>query len=91
MWKLVPSKGFEKSFSKIPHTQQILIRKKLCLLSQIDNPNKLNISTQVACGNPTKFRLKVGNYRVFYDLDWSSKEILLWKISLRNEKTYKGG
>ncbi len=40
-------------------------------------------------GTEDTYRLRIGNHRIIYKINWDVKEIYILKISRRNEKTYR--
>lgn len=90
-----PSGSIEKKFLKIlksisPRQIQEQIKNKV--LSLADNPRPygepkikppLEVYNYVA-----QYRLRVGNYRVLYDVDDKRKIVWIFALRKRNEKTY---
>ncbi len=86
------SKKFTKTLEKIPFLKfQTKVKDEI--LNLADNPRP--------CGNPkikppievynftAQYRLRIGDYRVLYDIDDKKKIIWIFALRKRSEKTYK--
>lgn len=83
-------RGFEKVFLKTPSELQTEIMIRLRALG--DNPRPpgaiklkppLDIQNTLA-----QYRIRVGNFRVFYDIDDQAKTVRVIALRRRNESTY---
>jgi len=84
---------FEKVLAKIPSDDQTAIVEAIRSLGQ--NPRPPGMSYKKLKGAVTVFRyiaqhrLRVGRYRVLFDLDDTRKKVILLKLSKRDEHTYR--
>lgn len=85
MYQIIFSKKALKSLKKIPLEYQIQIKKKSEKLSL--DPFSLDIRKLSSDYNATH-RLRVGDYRIFLDIDTTSKTIILVDIDRRTTQTY---
>ncbi len=83
---------FEKALRKIPADYQTAIVQAVRSLSQ--NPRPLGKSFKKLKGRVVvsqfiaQYRLRVGPYRVLYDVDERRKKVILLKVVKRDEHTY---
>lgn|SRR3989338_3976986 len=87
------AKRFEKALSGISHKElQTEIKEKTLALGDDPRPHgELKIKPPVEVYSYTaQYRLRIGNYRVLYDVD--DKRKIVWIFALRkgNERTYNG-
>jgi mRNA interferase RelE/StbE len=81
-FKIVYAKGVIKDLQKISKNDQSKIKKEIEKL--IDFPNLTNIKKLTA--HPlSDYRLRVGNYRVLFDINKNSEEIYILKIGHRKD------
>ena len=71
---------FIKSFRKIPANQQRIIRKKIDVLAASPDSIKNNIKKLVG---RDEYRLRIGDYRMFFTLEENILTITLLDISSR--------
>jgi mRNA interferase RelE/StbE len=83
---------FEKALRKIPADYQTAIVQAVRSLSQNPRPpgksfkklkGRVVVSQFIA-----QYRLRVGSYRVLYDVDERLKKVILLKVVKRDEHTY---
>ncbi len=82
--------AFEKSFKKIPKNSQIKIKEKLIKLSK--NPYKIQGTKKLVDLKLTEYplyRLRVGKYRIIYEIRKNILIILLIRVERRKGSTYK--
>lgn len=84
MYTLAYSKRFEKQIHKIPSKYQLLIIKDIIKCSK--NPQKDSI--KLIDTKPPIYRLRVGDYRIFFELDNSSKTMIVTDVLRRTTQTY---
>ncbi len=83
---------FEKALRKIPVDYQTAIVQALRSLSQ--NPRPQGKSHKKLKGRVmvshfiAQYRLRIGSYRVLYDIDERRKKVILLKVVKRDEHTY---
>ena len=85
MHKIIYSRRAAKSFKKIPKEHQFRIRDKIENLSQ--NP-RLPGTIKLVDYSVAKFRHRVGNYRILFDIDDGENVIEILDIRKRGEGTY---
>ena len=84
-------KEFEKAFNKIPKSDIEAIKLAIKNL-KIDPWQKATKIKHLPISHSTHvahYRIRVGNYRVLYDVDDEKNNIVLLVIARRNEATYK--
>lgn len=86
-------KSFEKELSKLD--RGLLLRIKGAVDSLADNPRPqgkkikalrppLRVSQFLA-----QYRIRVGDYRILYDIDDTARKVILLALRRRSEKTYR--
>jgi mRNA interferase RelE/StbE len=78
------SKRFAKQIKSLPPKEQLKVLNKI--KSICDNPREYSIKLQNT--KPPIYRLRVGEYRVFFELDDSSQVIQITDIKRRTTQTY---
>ena len=92
-----PSKSIEKQFEKeisyLSRNKIEAIKNGIDLLSRQPRPQGKRfrfLRPPVAVGYYlANYRLRVGNYRILYDVDDQNKRVILLAIRKRSESTYK--
>ncbi len=74
-----------KSLKKIPQDYQIRIKRILPKLKE--NPFSLDIK-KLASSHETSHRLRIGDYRIFLDIDTATKTVIIVEIERRTTQTY---
>ncbi|MEK7287025.1 MAG: type II toxin-antitoxin system RelE/ParE family toxin [Elusimicrobiota bacterium] len=84
-------KQFLKSLKSIPRNEQHLILAKLGALAKNPRPQQFKILAQPVFifGYWAPYRLRIGDYRLLYDVDETSKKVVLLALRRRSEKTYR--
>ena len=85
MYKPVYSKRFEKQIRKFPEKEQIKIIEKI--ISCLENPRA--IALRIVTTKPPIYRLRVGEYRVFFELDNQTNIIIVTEVERRTTQTYR--
>ena len=49
--------------------------------------NQLSAAVEV-CGHTAKYRLRIGDYRILYDVDDAARRVVVLAVRRRSEKTY---
>lgn len=80
MWQLRYTKGAAKSLVRMPQKQREQIKHKMALLSE--NPHRTDLHTASLKGREG-YRLRVGNWRVLYDLEADDLIVLVLKVDSR--------
>ena len=93
-----PSRAFEKKFdkflSRVPKPDQQLIAGIIERLADDPTPRAdtfkfLKVPIWVSqC--LAQYRARIGDYRIFYDVDWEGKKVILLALKRKDEATYKG-
>ncbi|OGH17695.1 MAG: hypothetical protein A2868_01950 [Candidatus Levybacteria bacterium RIFCSPHIGHO2_01_FULL_40_15b] len=86
MYKIFYSRHAAKSFKKIPKEYQVRIKNKIEELSK--NPH-MSGTIKLVDYPAAKFRHRVGNYRILFDIEEASKILEILDIRKRNERTYE--
>lgn len=82
MYALAYTKQAAKALQKMPVNTASLIREKLQKLAK--NPFEVHNNTKKLQGRPG-YRLRVGDWRVIYEIDNEELRILVMKIAPRGE------
>jgi len=82
MFNIIYAKSVKKDIKDIP--QNILLNIKGDIEDLQNFPNVKNI-TKLTSHPLADFRLRVGNYRVLFDVNFDKKEIYILKISHRRD------
>lgn len=84
---------FEKTLQKIPRDYQTAIMQRIYSLQANPRPEgkqyKKLKNPPVVASLTAAYRLRVGYYRVLYDIDEQNKKMVLLKLIKRTEQTYK--
>ena len=84
---------FEKALRKIPSDDQRAIVQSIRSLSTEPHPpgkrSKKLMGGVVVSHFTAQYRLRIGPYRVLYDVDEHSKRVILFKLAKRDEHTYR--
>lgn len=81
------SRQAEKSFLKLPDKKTKLRIKKVIdsLSKKPTKPGVIKLQTSTIA----PYRFRIGNYRILFDIDYQGKQILIYDIKKRDEKTYR--
>ena len=82
MFKLVYAKGVLKDLRKLAAYNLPKIKEALEELKNFPDVQQIRRLTNHPIAD---YRLRVGNYRVLFDVDWSKKEIHVLKIGHRRD------
>lgn len=85
MYQLYFSKRFLKQLHDLPDTEQQKVITKLSTLTS--NPRA--VSLKLLTTGPPIYRYRVGEYRLFFEIDEPTKEVLLTDILRRTTQTYR--
>lgn len=86
-------RAFQKILTKIPADYQYAVVAAIRLLAT--NPRPQGKRTKKLTGRiilsqfTAEYRLRVGPYRILYDIDDQRKKVILLKLAKRDERTYK--
>ena len=82
MYKIIYAKSVKKDLKNIPTIDLLKIKSRIEKLQ--DFPNITNIK-QLTSHSLADFRLRVGKYRILFDVDLKEEEISILKISHRKD------
>ncbi len=82
MFEVVYAKGVRKDLKRIASYN--LPQIKVGIEDLMDFPNIAQIK-RLKNHPVSDYRLRVGNYRVLFDVNWEAKEILILKVGHRRE------
>lgn len=84
---------FQKTLTKIPADYREAVVRAVRSLAVNPRPEGKRMKEltghKVASHFTTEFRLRVGPFRVLYDVDDQRRKVVLLKLAKRNEQTYK--
>lgn len=86
MYRTLYSPRAAKSLKKIPKQNQIKIKNKIELLSK--NPRTFG-TIKLVDYPVAQFRNRVGNFRILFDVNETTKSLEILDIRKRDESTYK--
>lgn len=86
MFSLAYSPRAQKSLRKLPKEYQALILKKLIILKENPKPRGHD---KIATKNPPLYRIRIGDYRVFYFIEEEGKQVIIVDIKRRTTQTYR--
>ena len=81
-WQLLVTKSARKELAKLPNPDQVRLERALDALQS--DP----FSGDIKRLQPLKWRRRVGNYRIFYDLLLEEQLIVVTAIKRRTSTTY---
>lgn len=85
-------RDFEKALEKLPADYQSAIAEKVRSLSLNPRPEgkryKKLKGEMVVAQFIAQYRLRIGPYRLLYDIDEARKKVILLKLVKRDERTY---
>jgi len=84
MYRPIYSNHFEKEFKKFRKKEQVKILEKIEFVSE--NPRQFSIKLETT--NPTVYRLRAGEYRIFFGLNDKEKTMKIVKVERRTTQTY---
>jgi len=82
MFEIIYAKSIKKDLKRISLSNRLQIKKAIEGLR--DFPNLPQIK-QLNVHPIADYRLRVGNYRVLFDVDWENKKIYILKIGHRRD------
>jgi len=86
-------RSFQKALSKIPADYQVAIVTAIRSLGANPRPKgkrTKRLTGQIIVSRFTaEYRLRIGPYRVLYDVDGQKKRMVLLKLAKRDEETYR--
>ena len=83
-YRLVVEQRLDKDTRRLPHADRKKIDQAILDLASNPRPHGCKKLT-----DNEGYRIRVGNYRVLYTIDDQSKTIVIYRIKVRNESTYK--
>lgn len=87
MYSVLYSRQAEKSFLKLPDKKTKLRIKKAVdsLGKKLTRPGVIKLQTAVVA----PYRFRIGNYRILFDIDYQKKQVLIYDIRKRDQRTYR--
>ncbi len=85
MFKLTYSPRAQKSIRKFPSDYQRLILSKTKVLMENPRPRGFD---KIAAKTPPLYRIRVGDYRVFYFINEENLEVIIVDVKRRTTQTY---
>jgi mRNA interferase RelE/StbE len=83
-YRILVEKRIEKEFRRVPvHDRQRIDRAILALAS---NPRPHGCKKLT---DKDGYRVRIGEYRVLYTIDDESRTVVVYRVKIRSEKTYK--
>jgi mRNA interferase RelE/StbE len=82
--RIVIEKRAQKESAKIPHNFRVVIDKAILGLSSDPRPRKAKKLT-----DKEGYRIRIGDYRILYTIDDEAKVVVIYRIKIRGESTYK--
>lgn len=86
-------RSFHKALSKVPADYQAAIVTAVRSLAADPRPEgkrtKRLIGQIIVSRFTAEYRLRIGPYRVLYDVDDQKKKVVLLKLAKRDEQTYR--
>jgi len=82
MFKIVYARSVVKDLKKIDHSKLIKIKQRIEELKEFPNISQIK---QLMNHPVADYRLRIGNYRILFDVNWEAKEIYILKIGHRRE------
>lgn len=86
MFDLVYSPKARKALKKFPKDYQKLILNKVVILK--DNPRPRGYD-KISAKKPPLYRIRIGDYRVFYFIDEENQQVVIVDIKRRTTQTYR--
>lgn len=82
--RLIIERRAQKEFEKIPHNLRVAIDK--AIFSLASNPRPRNAKKLT---DKEGYRIRIGDYRVLYTIDDKAKIVVIYRIKIQQESTYK--
>jgi mRNA-degrading endonuclease RelE of RelBE toxin-antitoxin system len=81
-WKLLVSKNAKRELGRLPNRDQVRIE------AVLDEMEADPFSGDIKRMQPPGWRRRLGNYRIFYDLDVGERLIVVTSVKRRTSTTY---
>lgn len=85
MFSLHYSPRAQKALKKFPKDYQRLILSKILVLKENPKPRGYD---KITAKNPPLYRIRIGDYRIFYFIDEEIKQVIVVDIKRRTTQTY---
>ncbi len=82
MFRIIYAKSVAKDLRKIPDSSLPKIRQRIEDLREFPNIPQIK---HLKNHSVADYRLRIGNYRVLFDVDWEKSEIVILKIGHRKD------
>ncbi len=83
-YQILVEKRVEKETKRISSRDRQTIDKAIHALASNPRPHGCKKLT-----DKEGYRIRIGNYRVLYTIDDGHKTVVIYRIKIRNERTYK--
>lgn len=88
MYEVYVGKKARKFLNHLPEKTRNTLKTSLLLLKTNPVPVK-EYDVKKISGFASAYRIRIGGFRILYDVDWTQKEINVAKIERRSESTYR--
>lgn len=83
-YRILVEKRVEKEIRRIPPRDRERIDREILALSSKPRPRDCKKLTE-----KEGYRIRAGDYRVLYTIDDENKTVVIYRIKIRSEKTYR--
>ena len=83
-YRILLETGVEKDTRRIPHRDRKRIDQVILALAPNPRPHNSKKLTE-----KEGYRIRVGDYRILYMIDDENKVVVIYRVKIRSEKTYK--
>ena len=84
IYRIIVEKGVEKGIRRISYDDRQRIDRAILSLTSNPRPHCCKKLTE-----KEGYRIRVGDYRILYSIDDKNKIVIIYRIKIRSEKTYK--
>lgn len=82
--KIIIERRAQKESEKIPHNLRVALDQ--AILSLASDPRPRNVKKLT---DKEGYRIRIGDYRILYTIDDQAKVVVIYRIKIRGESTYK--
>ena len=83
-YRILVEKRIEKEIRRIPPRDRQRIDREIIALTSNPRPHDCKKLTE-----KEGYRIRVGDYRILYTIDDKNKTVVIYRIKIRSEKTYR--
>lgn len=84
-WQLILERSAEKTLARVPRPEADRLLEVLEQMSQ----NPLVGDVRRLTNQPAAYRRRVGNYRIFFDVDYRLRQVQIVAVERRTTTTYR--